>query len=60
MDLKKYEKKHIHKIIHKYNHTTANYVAKRKKKGRMMEGVNLTMIYCKNFCKCHNVPPVQQ
>jgi hypothetical protein len=23
-------------------------------------GVNLTMIYCKNFCKCHNVPPVQQ
>jgi hypothetical protein len=19
-----------------------------------------TMIYCKNFCKCHNVPPVQQ
>jgi hypothetical protein len=23
-------------------------------------GVNSTMIYCKNFCKCHNVPPVQQ
>jgi hypothetical protein len=22
----------------------------------MMEGVNSTMIYCKNFCKCHNVP----
>jgi hypothetical protein len=22
----------------------------------MMEGVNLTMIYCKNFCKCQNVP----
>jgi hypothetical protein len=20
-------------------------------------GVNSTMIYCKNFCKCHNVPP---
>jgi hypothetical protein len=19
----------------------------------MMEGVNSTMIYCKNFCKCH-------
>jgi hypothetical protein len=19
--------------------------------------VNSTMIYCKNFCKCHNVPP---
>jgi hypothetical protein len=26
----------------------------------MMEGVNSTMIYCKNFCKYHNVPPVQQ
>jgi hypothetical protein len=22
--------------------------------------VNSTMIYCKNFCKCHNVPPIQQ
>jgi hypothetical protein len=22
-------------------------------------GVNSTMIYCKNLCKCHNVPPVQ-
>jgi hypothetical protein len=22
-------------------------------------GVNSTMIYCKNFCKCHNAPPVQ-
>jgi hypothetical protein len=21
---------------------------------------NLTMIYCKSFCECHNVPPVQQ
>jgi hypothetical protein len=20
-------------------------------------GVNSSMIYCKNFCKCHNVPP---
>jgi hypothetical protein len=20
-------------------------------------GVNLAMIYCKNFCKCHNAPP---
>jgi hypothetical protein len=27
---------------------------------RMMEGVNSTMIYCKNFCKFHNVPPAQQ
>jgi hypothetical protein len=23
----------------------------------MMERVNSTMICCKNFCKCHNVPP---
>jgi hypothetical protein len=22
--------------------------------------VNLAMIYCKNFCKCRNVTPVQQ
>jgi hypothetical protein len=21
-----------------------------------MEGVNSTIIHCKNFCKCHNVP----
>jgi hypothetical protein len=27
---------------------------------RMMEGVNSTMIYCKNFCKYHNVSPVKQ
>jgi hypothetical protein len=29
----------------------------------MMEGVNSSMIYliyCKNFCKFHNVPPAQQ
>jgi hypothetical protein len=25
----------------------------------MIEGVNSTMIQYKNFCKCHNVPPVQ-
>jgi hypothetical protein len=25
---------------------------------RMMEGVNSTMVNCKNFGKCHNVPPV--
>jgi hypothetical protein len=23
-------------------------------------GMNSNMIYCKNFCKCHNVLPVQQ
>jgi hypothetical protein len=23
-------------------------------------GVNSTMIYCKSFCKCHNVPSTQQ
>jgi hypothetical protein len=27
---------------------------------RMMDRVNSIMIYCKNFYKCHNVPPVQQ
>jgi hypothetical protein len=30
---------------------------------RMMEWVSSTMIYlvyCKNFCKCHNVPSAQQ
>jgi hypothetical protein len=29
-------------------------------KGKMMEGVNSSMMYrihCKNLCKCHNVPP---
>jgi hypothetical protein len=30
------------------------------KKGRMMEGVNSTIIYCENFCKCNSVPPVEQ
>jgi hypothetical protein len=25
-----------------------------------MDGVNSTRIYCKNFCKCHSVHPVQQ
>jgi hypothetical protein len=24
------------------------------------ERVNSTSIYCKNFCKCHNVSPVQE
>jgi hypothetical protein len=28
-----------------------------KENGR---GGNSTMIHCKNFCKCHNAPPVQQ
>jgi hypothetical protein len=25
----------------------------------MMEGMNSTMIYCKNIGKYHNIPPVQ-
>jgi hypothetical protein len=25
-----------------------------------MGGQNSTMIYCKNFCKCYNIPLVQQ
>jgi hypothetical protein len=28
-------------------------------RGRMEE-VSSTLIYCKNFCKCHNVPLIQQ
>jgi hypothetical protein len=28
--------------------------------GRLMERVNSSMIYCKNFCECHIVPPAQQ
>jgi hypothetical protein len=28
-------------------------------KRRVMEEVNSSMIYCKNFCKCHNVLTVQ-
>jgi hypothetical protein len=27
------------------------------RKFQMMEGVSSTMIYCKNFCKYHNVSP---
>jgi hypothetical protein len=27
-------------------------------KGERWEVVNLTMVYCKNFCKCYNVPPI--
>jgi hypothetical protein len=28
--------------------------------GRIKEkGMNSTLIYCKNFCKCLNVPPAQ-
>jgi hypothetical protein len=26
---------------------------------KRVEGVNSTMIYCKEFCKCHSVPLVQ-
>jgi hypothetical protein len=32
-------------------------------KRRMMKGANsaiLYLIYCRNFCKCYNVPPAQQ
>jgi hypothetical protein len=33
---------------------------KQRRINRMMEGVDLTKIYREHFCKCHNVPPVQQ
>jgi hypothetical protein len=26
---------------------------------RKMEELNPTKMYCKHFCKCYNVPPVQ-
>jgi hypothetical protein len=29
-------------------------------KKRTVEGVNSITIYCKNFCKCHNVPQVKK
>jgi methylphosphotriester-DNA--protein-cysteine methyltransferase len=29
-------------------------------KGEWWKGLNSTMVYCKAFCKCHSVPPVQQ
>jgi hypothetical protein len=29
----------------------------REERGRTMEGVNLTKIYCKHICKYHNVCP---
>jgi hypothetical protein len=35
-------------------------MGRRGKKGEWWRGVNSSMIYliyCKNFCKCHNVPP---
>jgi hypothetical protein len=25
---------------------------------KMMEGLNLTKIYCKHLCKCHSVSPL--
>jgi hypothetical protein len=28
------------------------------RRGRMMEGVNLIKIYCKQICECHNVFPL--
>jgi hypothetical protein len=27
---------------------------------QMMEGMNSILIYCKNFCKRHNVCPIQK
>jgi hypothetical protein len=62
-------------VDHCPQRSTATGIIKKKKKdltlginldlsgeeaGSMMEQVNSTMIHCKNFCKCHNVPPVQQ
>jgi hypothetical protein len=40
----------------------ATILRSRRTRGqrRVMEGVNLTKIYCKHFCKCHDGPPAQQ
>jgi hypothetical protein len=43
------------------NETYLNYFENRG--GEIKEkngGGNLTKIYCKHVCKCHNVPPIQQ
>jgi hypothetical protein len=44
------------------NETCSNYSRNggRGDKRKMMEGVNSTTMYYKNFGKCHNVPPAQQ
>jgi hypothetical protein len=45
------------------NETCSNYFRNGgdgNKGGGGGGGVNSTMIYCKKFCKCHNVPLVQQ
>jgi hypothetical protein len=50
------------KHVCKWKHDTyCNWSGKRGRGGqrRMVEGMNSSMtnlIYCKNFCKCHNVP----
>jgi hypothetical protein len=43
------------------NETCWNYSRNGEEGIKENDGaVNSTMKYCKNFCKCHNVPPVQQ
>jgi hypothetical protein len=42
------------------NETFWNYFRNRERgQRRMIEGVNSIKIYCKHFCKYHNVHPVQ-
>jgi hypothetical protein len=33
------------------------WIKENDREGESIEGVNSTMIYSKNFCKCHNVAP---
>jgi hypothetical protein len=44
-----------------YENGTMRPVETISRRGRKIKendgGVNSTMIYCKNFYKCHNVPP---
>jgi hypothetical protein len=48
--------------IWRWSNKTCWNCSKKRGEGirRKMEGVNLTKIYCKHFCKCHNVPLIQR
>jgi hypothetical protein len=49
-------------VSHILNKTNTAYQKKKPTGGRIKEndgGGEFTMIYYKNFCKCHIVPPAQ-
>jgi hypothetical protein len=47
------------KLIYKNKWIGIPGIGERGDKGEWWRG-DSTMTYCKNFCKCHNVHPVQQ